>query len=553
MDYIYETLFDIIKFISETASTSGGVIGYDSRIEYDGKYAWLPRGHVTESYDLSGEVQLERYLDDAQRIKNKIWVFGKADKPFPYTQATDDGNDYSDHWTETYSSRIAQLVYEATSGENRIAVPYNKLSYFSVDDYGWVIGYNSIKEQFRVASINTDSELATGDAASGQKIVDVVDGSTFSAGDIVRIYDDLASEYNKIASISTNQLTMVTNLANSYTTANNLAVAQNYFGLESNLVNTYTTALNSIIFLTSDSSLKLWGYEPTTGAWDDISAAGLSAVQKLEGSYSSLFQHTTGGYDIDAFIMFEEGNEISAEEYRELRGAFYFNTTAPSSIIMRLWSGDATANEVATARIKEALSVGIWIPFSLNIGSDNTAIWDVGSSFDWEDIQGAEIQVIYATSSTHSFYLDRFHFYGKRWGGGSSHAAIDGFAEDSTSQSTYGIREHALFNDLLLSDAECESKALSLLNFYKDARTTIELYSSTLDYGDYPMLPGNKVAINMTPIGISGNYRIDAIELLLSAEDHTLEMTFVIDTTPPRLADYIYSLTKSIKDLERGY
>lgn len=59
----------------------------------------------------------------------------------------------------------------------------------------------------------------TGDAASAQKIVNVVDGTKFAADDWIEILDDNAFEINQIDSISTNQLTMVNDLANTYTTA----------------------------------------------------------------------------------------------------------------------------------------------------------------------------------------------------------------------------------------------------------------------------------------------------------------------------------------------
>lgn len=57
-------------------------------------------------------------------------------------------------------------------------------------------------------------------ASTGQKLVNVVDGSIFIVGLSVTIADNINSETNTIASISTNELTMVNNLSNSYTTGN---------------------------------------------------------------------------------------------------------------------------------------------------------------------------------------------------------------------------------------------------------------------------------------------------------------------------------------------
>ena len=61
----------------------------------------------------------------------------------------------------------------------------------------------------------------TADAAVGQKIVDVSDGSKFQANYVVLIEDDSNSEWNEIASVLGNQLTMKYDLANTYTVSAN--------------------------------------------------------------------------------------------------------------------------------------------------------------------------------------------------------------------------------------------------------------------------------------------------------------------------------------------
>jgi len=61
------------------------------------------------------------------------------------------------------------------------------------------------------------------DAAAGQKVVSVADASVFKAGDVVKISDNNASEWNIVNSVDTtlNDLTMLNNLANGYTVAAN--------------------------------------------------------------------------------------------------------------------------------------------------------------------------------------------------------------------------------------------------------------------------------------------------------------------------------------------
>ena len=75
-------------------------------------------------------------------------------------------------------------------------------------------------------AVSRDTSLLTQTANSGQKNVVVADGSKFDVGDRVKIYDNSAHEWNKIASINGNTLTMVNNLANTYAVANGGAVLE---------------------------------------------------------------------------------------------------------------------------------------------------------------------------------------------------------------------------------------------------------------------------------------------------------------------------------------
>jgi hypothetical protein len=74
------------------------------------------------------------------------------------------------------------------------------------------------------AKMDLTTSTLTGDANSAQADVAVTDGSLFTAGQEVLVGDNNAQEFNTIASIATNTLTMDNNLANTYTTADSGAV-----------------------------------------------------------------------------------------------------------------------------------------------------------------------------------------------------------------------------------------------------------------------------------------------------------------------------------------
>ena len=71
------------------------------------------------------------------------------------------------------------------------------------------------------ARINIARSLLSGNAASGQADVAIVDASRFHANQLVTVKDDTSSEAIRILSISGNTLTMGANLTNAYTTAAN--------------------------------------------------------------------------------------------------------------------------------------------------------------------------------------------------------------------------------------------------------------------------------------------------------------------------------------------
>jgi len=485
MLFTHETVFDIIKFITDTADT-GGTIGYDSRIEYDGKYAWLPRGHVTESnFDLTAEVQLERFLDDATRIRNKITVFGKADKPYPLDA---DGQAYSDAYTETYSQSLVKVEVNVAAAQADVEVAEDASDAFSVGDYMWLTDSASIGEECQIKSI----------AKSG------------GSNDVI---------------------TMESNIGAAYTTAN-------------------------YVIIWEVSSTQGWGYIPQ-GAYNSFNI-GLDAVTYHTGAKSIKVDFNLVKNYIHIYFVLPQGSEVDMDTYPLLKAVIRFADTsdsvAPDYYQIKLYSGACGVNDYAVSAPIRVNKVDEWIDLLLTGGEDNAGNWTVGSGIDWTDIKIINFYVYYtAAAATYDIYIDRLHFSGKRWGGGTSHAVSDGFAEDATSQSTYGTKEHVVIGDMLLSDAECESKARSLLAFYKDARATYELESETLDWGDYPIYPGNKISVDLTPLGITGDKRADSIDIHLTSIDHKLTSTFTLDSTPPRKADYLYNLSKRIRQLERNY
>ena len=91
LEYENTPVFDILKFIAETADKQG-VIGYDFRVAPDGKFEFFPKNSKTSPVSLSEKIEVSSYRKDIHRVRNKIIVYGAAEKTKPEDK---------DAWTET--------------------------------------------------------------------------------------------------------------------------------------------------------------------------------------------------------------------------------------------------------------------------------------------------------------------------------------------------------------------------------------------------------------------------------------------------------------------
>ena len=96
LEYDNTPVWDIIKYIAESADKNG-VIGFDFRVSPDGKFEFFPKNSKTSPVSLSEKIEESEYAKKIERIRNRITVYGVAEKPFPLDK---DGQPYSDTLTE---------------------------------------------------------------------------------------------------------------------------------------------------------------------------------------------------------------------------------------------------------------------------------------------------------------------------------------------------------------------------------------------------------------------------------------------------------------------
>lgn len=102
LQYDDSPLADVLKFIAK-ASDKSGVIGYDWRLEYDGKFAFFPQNTKSSLVSLTDAIERAKYAKDIQRIRNRITVYGTRGKCYPqdhdqYTEQNDSETPGADGW-----------------------------------------------------------------------------------------------------------------------------------------------------------------------------------------------------------------------------------------------------------------------------------------------------------------------------------------------------------------------------------------------------------------------------------------------------------------------
>jgi hypothetical protein len=138
LDYEDTPVFDVIKYIAETADKAGA-IGFDFRIAPDGKFEFFPINSKTSSVDLSERLEMGRHKRSIYRIKNKIEIKGAAERSEPIDKDawTEPTQDPPENWVAVSAdTTITRSAVNPMSGTYRVLAVK--------DTYGTLDFYHSI-------------------------------------------------------------------------------------------------------------------------------------------------------------------------------------------------------------------------------------------------------------------------------------------------------------------------------------------------------------------------------------------------------------------------
>jgi hypothetical protein len=163
---------------------------------------------------------------------------------------------------------------------------------------------------------------------------------------------------------------------------------------------------------------------------------------------------------------------------------------------VRLHAPDAS-NSFYTKNLTISHTIGTpphWYELSLgesaeyDVDENPSGVWEKTGTPNWMDICGVEFLTHESGGAITDTitYVDKLYFYPERW---------ISTTDDATSQTNYGLREAEYTDDNLMSEAECETRAETLLYQQKDRVMRLDFAVA----GNTNVLVGDRLTITLPP------------------------------------------------------
>jgi len=278
---------------------------------------------------------------------------------------------------------------------------------------------------------------------------------------------------------------------------------------------------------------------PSDGAWSSGTGTGsvsLDNTEKIVGNYCIKHATTTPDYYGRAVFTFNAGKEINANVYpsvnfqKKEESAFSGEVT----LILEDLDGNWAAKEYRVGNNKK------WHFESFMCGQKHADEWSGSNlpNFNWEKIKRLLFDAHFSGSGIGAFWIDSLYFSRCRW---------SGTAEDSTSQSKFGLRELAIVDETLVSDDACAKVAEAELKYRKDPAESLRVTV----LGDPRIVAGETIRVTSPNEGIDADYRIQAVDHFMNDEGE-FETSLTLIAEPPRIAEILSETRREVGVLMRG-
>ncbi|MCW3983649.1 MAG: hypothetical protein NWE96_06590 [Candidatus Bathyarchaeota archaeon] len=176
-----------------------------------------------------------------------------------------------------------------------------------------------------------------------------------------------------------------------------------------------------------------------------------------------------------------------------------------------------------------------WSTYQLDVGLNHASEWAAPADFDWENIRTVTVTAYLVTPGVSGqVWHGQLYFTGARY---------SNMQTDAASIAVYGERQYVDIVEDLCSDNECMLRAKSILAYKKQAKTSLVVKSTLIDYGTSPILPGDMISVTLPNENISSvNFLVKSVDYHLLAENNTLDVTLNLGYQKQLMADWIYAL-----------
>jgi len=280
------------------------------------------------------------------------------------------------------------------------------------------------------------------------------------------------------------------------------------------------------------------------GNWTSGTGSGNVYVETTEvivGSKSLKHSTESSDYYGCAVFTYGAGKEVDANKYPSFTFQIKLGNSFSGIVTVQL---EDQAGMIVRREIN--LRTEEWTLQTFPVGKKNSDQWTHSifntQPFNWASVKKMLFYSHFSGTGTESFWIDNLFFNQCRW---------EATEEDSTSQSSYGLRELVEVDEELHSDNECMLRAKALLTHLKDQAEYITVRSNVIDYGTNRILPGDKIHAALPNENIDTDFRIISVEYHVNAAEQTLEITLELGKEAPLLADYLYALRSKSGALAR--
>ncbi|MEM3357000.1 MAG: hypothetical protein QW166_04145, partial [Candidatus Bathyarchaeia archaeon] len=276
---------------------------------------------------------------------------------------------------------------------------------------------------------------------------------------------------------------------------------------------------------------------PSDGSWSAVAGeVSFDTSFKVKGS-GSIKTYNTQAYYASCLFTLNSGKEVNANLYPLLSFWALRDASFNGNLTITLYD---TADKTASHLVN--IGPDKWSQQQIKVGSENLDLWSCESGFNWTQIKKVRFDCWFSGTGTGSFWVDGLFFGGRRY---------SSTQEDTNSQNAYGLRELVEVDEELYSDNECALRAKALLNHLKDPAENLTIKSTVIDYGNTPLLPGDKIHVTLPNENVDADFRILNVEYNVDAATQTLEITLELGREQPLLADYMYALQTKTSHLSR--